>query len=136
MALIVAGEAQDGREFQTAYNIARQLDDVFPAGTDVSAQSYDVRDKYTSLAWLGGRVAYDQTWTYSLGPAALYLQAKGAGSRKQIEAARAVDDRREPVEQRLANAVAGRPNTRPRRERDPVAAPATADDAQPTGTGR
>lgn len=26
-----------------------------------------------------GRVAYDQTWTYSLGPAALYLQAKGAG---------------------------------------------------------
>lgn len=26
-----------------------------------------------------GRVAYGRTWTYSMGPAALYLQAKGAG---------------------------------------------------------
>ena len=33
------------------------IDDAFPAGTDVSRQSYNIRDDYTSLMWLGGQMA-------------------------------------------------------------------------------
>ncbi|TPG14559.1 lytic transglycosylase domain-containing protein [Sphingomonas oligophenolica] len=50
------GADNDG-QYQTAYDIARQIADVYPAGTDVAAQSYKERDEYTNLAWLGGQVA-------------------------------------------------------------------------------
>jgi soluble lytic murein transglycosylase len=42
---------------QTAVRIAAGIDDTFPPGTDVSAQSYMIRDDYTSLMWLGGTKA-------------------------------------------------------------------------------
>ena len=48
--------AADG-QWQTAYDIARQVDDAYPAGTDVSARPYGERDDYTSLAWLAGQSA-------------------------------------------------------------------------------
>lgn len=48
--------AADG-QWQSAYDIARQIDDAYPAGTDVSAQGYGERDDYTSLAWLAGQAA-------------------------------------------------------------------------------
>jgi len=51
--------ANDG-QYQTAYDIARQIADVYPAGTDIGAQSYKERDQYTNLAWLGGQVALKQ----------------------------------------------------------------------------
>lgn len=38
----------------TAVRIAGKVDDLFPAGTDVSRQSFRLRDDYTSLMWLGG----------------------------------------------------------------------------------
>jgi soluble lytic murein transglycosylase len=60
MLLILAGDAADKRRWQTAYNIARQIDDVIPAGAQVADQSYGVRDKYTDLAWLGGEIALDR----------------------------------------------------------------------------
>jgi soluble lytic murein transglycosylase len=60
MQLLLAQGAQQDRQWQSAYNIARQLDDVIPAGSAVSAQSVGIRDKYTSLAWLGGTVALDR----------------------------------------------------------------------------
>jgi soluble lytic murein transglycosylase len=41
----------------TAVRIAAGIDDTFPPGTDVSAQSYMIRDDYTSLMWLGGTKA-------------------------------------------------------------------------------
>jgi soluble lytic murein transglycosylase len=41
----------------TAVKIAAGIDDTFPPGTDVSAQSYMIRDDYTSLMWLGGTKA-------------------------------------------------------------------------------
>ena len=50
------GAAADG-QWQFAYDIARQADDAFPAGTDVATRSYGERDVYTSLAWLGGQAA-------------------------------------------------------------------------------
>ena len=55
------GAANDG-QYPLAYNIARQLDDAYPAGTDVSARPYGERDDYTSLAWLAGTAAF-----YNLG---------------------------------------------------------------------
>lgn len=41
----------------TAAKIAAGIDDTFAPGTDVSAQSYMIRDDYTSLMWLGGTKA-------------------------------------------------------------------------------
>jgi soluble lytic murein transglycosylase len=60
MLLTLSSGAADDREWRVAFNIARQLDDAFAPGTDVSAQPYGVRDKYTSLAWLAGRTALDR----------------------------------------------------------------------------
>ncbi|WP_347574861.1 hypothetical protein [Sphingomonas sp. Ant20] len=48
------GAANDG-QWQVAYDIARQIDDAYPAGANISAKSYAERDEYTNLAWLGGR---------------------------------------------------------------------------------
>ena len=53
------GAAADGQH-QVAYDIARQIDDAYPAGTDVSAKPYGERDDYTSLAWLAGQTAMKQ----------------------------------------------------------------------------
>ena len=60
MQLLVAGDAAQDRAWQTAYNIASQIDDVLPAGALVADQSLDVRDDYTSLAWLAGSIALDR----------------------------------------------------------------------------
>lgn len=55
-----ARAAANDRQWTVAYNIARQLDDAYPAGTDVSLQSLGERDDYTSLAWLAGTTAFYQ----------------------------------------------------------------------------
>lgn len=52
-----ARAAEADRQYQLAYDIARQLDDAYPAGTDVSTRPYGERDDYTSLAWLAGQTA-------------------------------------------------------------------------------
>lgn len=41
----------------SAARIAGLIDDAFAPGTDVSKQSYAIRDDYTSLMWLGGTKA-------------------------------------------------------------------------------
>lgn len=51
------GAAADG-QWQLAYDIARQVDDAYPAGTDIAAQSYAERDDYTNLTWLAGQAAF------------------------------------------------------------------------------
>ncbi|NIJ36154.1 soluble lytic murein transglycosylase [Sphingopyxis panaciterrae] len=43
---------------QTAYNIARQLDDALPPGTVIRETPLGIRDDYTSLAWLAGQLAF------------------------------------------------------------------------------
>ncbi|HUE78623.1 MAG TPA: lytic transglycosylase domain-containing protein [Sphingomicrobium sp.] len=58
MLLLARGAAAD-RQWRTAYDIARQVDDVFPAGTNISLQPLGVRDDYTSLTWLAGTAALD-----------------------------------------------------------------------------
>jgi soluble lytic murein transglycosylase len=60
MLILLAGDATQDRNWQTAYNIARQIDDVLPAGADLADQPIGVRDDYTTLAWLAGTVALDR----------------------------------------------------------------------------
>jgi soluble lytic murein transglycosylase len=56
--LLARGAASDG-QWQTAYNIARQIDDILPPGAQLADQPLGVRDEYTSLAWLAGSTAMD-----------------------------------------------------------------------------
>lgn len=50
------GAAADG-QFTLAYAIARQVDDAYPAGTDITSRPYGERDAYTDLTWLAGQTA-------------------------------------------------------------------------------
>lgn len=45
---------------QTAYDIARQLSDAYPAGTVVRDRPLAERDDYTNLAFMAGSLAYHQ----------------------------------------------------------------------------
>jgi soluble lytic murein transglycosylase len=56
MMTLANGAANDA-QWSTAWQIASQLDDAYPAGTDVSARPYGERDEYTNLAWLAGNAA-------------------------------------------------------------------------------
>jgi soluble lytic murein transglycosylase len=55
--LVNARAAANDGQWSTAYQIASQVDEAYPAGTDVSTRSYGERDEYTSLAWLAGNAA-------------------------------------------------------------------------------
>jgi soluble lytic murein transglycosylase len=56
-ALALARGAANDRNWSVAYGIASRVDDIYPAGADVSDQPYGERDDYTSLTWLGGMAA-------------------------------------------------------------------------------
>ncbi|HYC94499.1 MAG TPA: transglycosylase SLT domain-containing protein, partial [Sphingomicrobium sp.] len=60
MMVLLSKAAAGDRQWQTAYNIASQVDDLFPAGADISLKSYDVRDKYTTLTWTAGTIALER----------------------------------------------------------------------------
>ena len=60
MALALANDAAQARQWGTAFNIARQLDDVLPPGASVADQPLGVRDNYTTLAWFAGNIALDR----------------------------------------------------------------------------
>ena len=87
MLLLLANGAAQDRQWTTAYNIARQVDDALPPATAVSAQPLGVRDNYTSLAWLAGSVALDRIGhpasaiamfnRYAHGGQSLQVQTKG-----------------------------------------------------------
>ena len=52
-----ARAAATDRQWTFAWQIASQVDDIFPPGTDVSTRSYGERDEYTNLTWLAGQAA-------------------------------------------------------------------------------
>ena len=58
MQILLADGAANERQWGLAYNIARQSDDVLAPGAVVSDQHIGIRDKYTSLMWLGGTAAW------------------------------------------------------------------------------
>ncbi len=60
LLLSAARGAQSDGQYAVAFDIARQIDDAYPSGTDVSLRPYGERDDYTSLAWLAGQTAMKQ----------------------------------------------------------------------------
>ena len=84
MLLVLANEAAQARQWQAAYNIARQLDDVLPVGALVPDQSLGIRDNYTSLAWLAGSAALDRTGNSS-GAVAMFDRYARAGRSLQVQ---------------------------------------------------
>ena len=60
MLIQIAGDAMNDRNWQAAYGIASQIDDMLPAGTSVADQPIGIRDDYTTLAWYAGSVALDR----------------------------------------------------------------------------
>jgi soluble lytic murein transglycosylase len=58
MLLTNAEAAEAAGQYDQAYRIASKLRDTFPAGTKITALDLSTRDVYTSLAWLGGEIAY------------------------------------------------------------------------------
>jgi len=59
MELLAVGAMSD-RQYQLAYDIGRQVDDVFAPGADISLKSYGIRDKYTTLTWTAGTAALER----------------------------------------------------------------------------
>src|SRR5262249_1725239 len=57
---VLAADAVQDRNWQAAYNIASQLDDILPPDTNVAEQPLGIRDEYTTLAWLAGSVPLDR----------------------------------------------------------------------------
>ncbi|MEO5773172.1 MAG: lytic transglycosylase domain-containing protein [Sphingomicrobium sp.] len=87
MLLAVAQGAASNRQYVNAFNIARQVDDAFPAGVDIGLKPLGIRDDYTSLTWLAGTMALDRISRpaeaivlfdrYSRGGRSLQVQSKG-----------------------------------------------------------
>ncbi|MBA3511321.1 lytic transglycosylase domain-containing protein [Sphingomonas sp.] len=103
MMLLLARGAASDRQWRIAYDIARQVDDVFPAGTDISLKPLGIRDDYTSLTWLAGTAALDglgrpaeavtHFHRYSQGGRSLQVASKGLywAGRAALAAGRASD---------------------------------------------
>lgn len=56
LEVTIRAASTDGQN-QVAYNIARQIDDTYPSGTDVSERPFSERDSYTDITWIGGQAA-------------------------------------------------------------------------------
>jgi soluble lytic murein transglycosylase len=60
MLTVLAWDAAQDRNWQTAYSIASQLGDALPDGANLAELPYGIRDNYTTLAWLAGSIALDR----------------------------------------------------------------------------
>lgn len=60
MMVLLSKAAAGDRQWQYAYDIARQVDDIFPTGADIGLKDYGIRDKYTTLTWTAGSVALER----------------------------------------------------------------------------
>ena len=87
MLILLTDDAVQDRNWDAAYNIARQADDVLPDGAVLTDQPTGVRDDYTTLAWMAGTVALDRLNRpqsavamfdrYARGGRSLQVQTKG-----------------------------------------------------------
>ncbi len=77
--------ARDAGDAATAYNIARQVDDLLPTGAAILDQTIGVRDDYTSLVWLAADTAHHRMNRprEAIGLYALYA---GGGRSPQVQA--------------------------------------------------
>jgi soluble lytic murein transglycosylase len=60
LLLVLARGASADRNHAQAFQIASQLGDAYPPGTDITDRPVQERDDYTSLAWLAGTLALNQ----------------------------------------------------------------------------
>jgi len=84
MLIQLAGDSVDDRNWQTAYNIASQVDDVLPQGTNIADQPIGIRDDYTTLTWLAGSVALDRM-NRPAGAVAMFDRYARAGKSLQVQ---------------------------------------------------
>jgi soluble lytic murein transglycosylase len=102
LMVALARGASNDRQFATAFDIARQVDDLFDPGTAINAQGYAVRDDYTSLAWIAGTAAGQlgrhadaaaMFERYARGGKSLQVASKGHywAARSYINAGRPID---------------------------------------------
>jgi len=82
MMVLLSKAAAGDRQWQTAYNIASQVDDVFAPGVDISLKGYDIRDKYTTLTWTAGTVALERM---NRGRDAIGMFDKYAGAGRSLQ---------------------------------------------------
>jgi soluble lytic murein transglycosylase len=78
--LTFARGAANDHQWTTAWQIASQVGDAYPAGTDVSARPYGERDHYTSLAWLAGSTALNKLGRHADAARMFELYARAARS--------------------------------------------------------
>lgn len=57
---LTARGANNDAQWSNVYNIARQLNDAYPADTNVRERPFAERDNYTTLAWMGGNTALNK----------------------------------------------------------------------------
>jgi len=60
MMVLLSKAAMSDRQWQMAYDIGRQVDDVFSPGADISLKSYAIRDDYTTITWAAGTAALER----------------------------------------------------------------------------
>jgi soluble lytic murein transglycosylase len=84
MMVLLSKAAAGDRQWQTAYSIASQVDDLFTSGADISLKSYDIRDKYTTLTWTAGTVAIERL-NRAQNAVAMFDKYAGAGRSLQVK---------------------------------------------------
>ena len=84
LLIALANDAAQDRDWQTAYNITRQIDDVLQVGANVADQPLAIRDDYTTLAWLGGSIALDRM-QHPANAVAMYDRYARAGRSLQVQ---------------------------------------------------
>ena len=82
MMAMLAKEAAGDRQWQTAYSIGSQIDDVFGPGADISLKSYAIRDEYTTIVWTAGTVALERM---NRGREAITMFDKYAGAGRSLQ---------------------------------------------------
>jgi len=60
MMVTLSKAAMGDRQWQVAYDIGRQADDLFGPGADISLKSYAIRDDYTTVTWNAGTAALER----------------------------------------------------------------------------
>jgi soluble lytic murein transglycosylase len=84
MMVLLSKEAASDRQWQLSYDIARQVDDAFGPGVDISLKDYGVRDKYTTLSWTAGTVALERM-NRARDSIAMFDKYAGAGRSLQVK---------------------------------------------------
>lgn len=80
-----ARSAAAAGDYQTAYSIARQVDDALPVGAAILEQPVGVRDEYTNAVWLAAETARRRLGR-SREAVGLYALYSGGGRSPQVQA--------------------------------------------------